>query len=92
MPIAKKFRSQRHETATSSLSTAVAQLVTDASWFRDNTQLVLPKGRLADYRNDLERQFMITIIDEQDTVRLIGSPVVIIDVRNWLTAKGIVID
>ena len=62
----------------------------DASWFRDSTQVVLPTGTLGGYRDELKQQFMITIVDEQDTTRLIGSPVVIPEVRDWLVAHGIV--
>lgn len=62
----------------------------DASWFRDSTQIVLPTETLGGYRDELEQRFMITIVDEQDTTRLIGSPVVIPKVRDWLVAHEIV--
>ena len=64
--------------------------MTDVSWFRDSTQIVLPTGILDDYRDELEQRFMITVVDEQDTTRLIGSPVVIPEVRDWLVSKNIV--
>ena len=64
--------------------------MTDVSWFRDSTQIVLPTGILGDYRDELEQRFMITVVDEQDTTRLIGSPVVIPEVRDWLVSKNIV--
>ena len=69
----------------------VAQRVPDVSWFRDSTQIVLPAGILDDYRDELEQRFMITVVDEQDTTRLIGSPVVIPEVREWLISKSIVV-
>ncbi|WP_101296178.1 VNG_1110C family protein [Halegenticoccus soli] len=61
----------------------------DAGWFRDSTQIVLPKDAVAEYRDELCEAFMITLVDENDTVRLIGSPVVITDVREWLEDRGI---
>jgi predicted Abi (CAAX) family protease len=68
----------------------VALRVTDVRWFRDSTQIVLPAGILGDYRDELKQRFMITVVDEQDTTRLIGSLVVIPEVRDWLVAHGIV--
>nr|WP_227777252.1 hypothetical protein [Haladaptatus pallidirubidus] len=64
--------------------------MTDASWFRDNTQIVLPTGALDDCRDELEQRFMITAVDEQDTTRLIGNPVVIPKVHDWLVSQGLV--
>jgi hypothetical protein len=64
--------------------------MTDASWFRDATQIVLPSGVVAGYREDLEQQFMITIVEENGTLRLIGSPAVIPQVHGWLIEHGIV--
>jgi hypothetical protein len=68
----------------------VAQRVTDVRWFRDSTQIVLPAGILGDYRDELEQRFMITVVDEQDMTRLVGSPVVVPEVREWLISKSIV--
>lgn len=64
--------------------------MSDASWFRDATEIVLPNGVLDGYRDELECQFMITMVDEQDMTRLVGSPVVIPEVRDWLVSKEIV--
>ncbi|GAA0254232.1 hypothetical protein ACFFQF_17530 [Haladaptatus pallidirubidus] len=64
--------------------------MTDVNWFRDATEIVLPIGVLDEYCDELERQFMITVVGEQDTIRLIGSPVVISEVRDWLISKDII--
>ena len=64
--------------------------MTNVNWILDNTQIVLPTGTLDDYHGELEQRFMITIVDEQDTNQLIGSPVVIPEVRKWLISKRIV--
>ncbi|WP_266083207.1 VNG_1110C family protein [Haladaptatus caseinilyticus] len=64
--------------------------MTDASWFRDATEIVLPIGVLDEYRDELECQFMIPVVNKQDTTHLIGSPVVIPEVRDWLVSKKIV--
>lgn len=68
----------------------VTRSVTDASWFRDATEIVLPIGVLDEYREELECQFMITVVNKQDTTHLVGSPVVIPEVHDWLISKGIV--
>ena len=60
-----------------------------ASVFRDHTQIVLPKEEVGDNRDYLERKFMITITEEKDIVRLIGSPCEIPKVRTWLISHGV---
>lgn len=63
--------------------------MTGAEWFRDTTQIVLPKAELEGHCGDLKETFTVTVRAEGDTVRIIGSPVVIADVREWLSARGI---
>ena len=82
--------SLHYESATSSVRFALTQRAIDANWFRDSTQIVLPAGALSDDCDELEQRFMITIVDERDTTRLVGSPVVIPKVRDWLVSQGIV--
>ena len=63
--------------------------VTDATRYRDSTEIVLPDGTLGDLREELERDFVCTVMDEGDTVRIIGSPVVIKDVSKFLSRHGV---
>lgn len=63
--------------------------VTDAKWFRDSTQIVLPKKRLDGHRNALTDTFHVTVVDEDETVRIIASPTVLLEVRDWLNERGI---
>ena len=44
---------------------------------------------LSGVREDLEDRFVVTVMDEGDTVRIIGSPVIIKDVNNYLCRQGI---
>ncbi|WP_425556760.1 hypothetical protein [Haladaptatus pallidirubidus] len=60
-----------------------------ASVFRDHTQIVLPKEEASNHRSHLEHNFMITISEENDAVRLIGSPCEIPKVRTWLLSHGV---
>jgi hypothetical protein len=60
-----------------------------ASVLRDQTQIVLPKEEVDDHRCHLEHNFMITIAEENDVVRLIGSPSEIPKVRTWLISHGV---
>lgn len=81
----------QYRTTTSDVYSAllVRAVVTDASWFRDNTQIILLKNEIDGYLADLEETFVVTVVEEGDTVRLIGSPVVIMQVRGWLLARGV---
>ncbi|WP_227380776.1 VNG_1110C family protein [Haladaptatus halobius] len=63
--------------------------MTAAEWFRENTEIVLPKCALSNSRAALKQEFRITIVEEDETLRLIGSPAVIIEVRDWLSSRGI---
>ncbi len=57
--------------------------------FRDSTQIVLPAGAIDGLREDLEAEFTVTLAEDDDRVRLIGSPVVISDVSGWLIRHGV---
>lgn len=63
--------------------------MTDAGWFRDDTQIVLAKEEFDGHRDALEEEFVVTVAVESDTVRIIGSPVVIPEVNDWLSSRGI---
>jgi hypothetical protein len=61
----------------------------DPSNLRDSTQIVLPSSTLEGLRPDLEEQFTITITERDNVARIIGSPVVIKEVSEYLTRQGI---
>ncbi|MFC3476487.1 VNG_1110C family protein [Halobacterium litoreum] len=63
----------------------------DPSTFRDSTQIVLPASALEGIREDVEAEFVVTIFEPEDSevVRIIGSPVVIKEVSEFLTRHGI---
>ncbi|MEF8774311.1 MAG: hypothetical protein V5A23_04155 [Halobacteriales archaeon] len=66
----------------------------DPSNLRDSTQIVLPASELDGVRGRLEAEYTVTIsaLDtdfEEDYVKIIGSPVVIKDVSDFLARQGI---
>ena len=62
----------------------------DPSRLRDSTQIVLPTADLDGLREDLEAEFTVTLHPvDGDHVRIIGSPVVIKDVSEFLTRHGV---
>lgn len=63
----------------------------DPSRLRDSTQIVLPTAALDRLGEDLEARFAVTVFEECDLVRIIGSPVEIKDVSTYLTRHGITI-
>lgn len=63
--------------------------MTDAGWFCDDTQIVLAKEELDGHCDALKEEFVVTVAVESDTVRIIGSPVVIPEVNGWLSSRGI---
>ena len=56
---------------------------------RDSTEIVLPAGTLEGISRDLESAFSITLSREGSTVRIIGSPVEIKAVSEYLVRHGI---
>jgi hypothetical protein len=65
--------------------------MTDAARLRDSTQILLPSGTLEGLREDLESEFTVTVRRECEAVRIIGSPVEIKDVSNYLTRNGVTV-
>ena len=63
--------------------------VTDAARLRDSTQILLPESALEGLRADLEERFVVTVRREQRRVRIIGSPVEIKDVSEFLARNGV---
>jgi len=63
----------------------------DAAALRDSTQILLPAEALDGIRGDLDDQFTLTIHQEDEQVRIIGSPVEIKDASEFLTRNGIAV-
>lgn len=59
------------------------------SSLRDSTQIVLPVGTLEGARDDVEAKFAVTVHESEDMARIIGSPVAIKDVNDYLTRQGV---
>lgn len=65
--------------------------MTDVARLRDSTQILLPSGVLGTLREDINDQFTVTIRTEDAGVRIIGSPVEIKSVSDYLTRNGITV-
>jgi predicted component of type VI protein secretion system len=65
--------------------------MTDVARLRDSTQILLPKAALEGLREEIESCFVVTVRAEQRQVRIIGSPVEIKDVSNFLTRNGVTV-
>lgn len=61
----------------------------DASRLRDSTQILLPNETLAGLRADIDEQFVVTVRQEGDRVRIIGSPTEIKHVSEFLARHGV---
>jgi hypothetical protein len=61
----------------------------DPSSLRDSTQIVLPPDALDGLRCELEAEFTVTVHEEGGVARIIGSPVVIKDVNDFLVRNGV---
>ena len=65
----------------------------DPAKLRDSTQIVLPCAVLAEVREELEAEFAVTVYtDDGETCQIIGSPVIIPNVAEFLTNRGIVVE
>lgn len=63
----------------------------DPSRLRDSTQIIVPPNALNGLRDDLESEFAVTVFDEREIVRIIGSPVEIKDVNTYLARHGVTV-
>jgi len=68
----------------------------DPSNLRDSTQIVLPSAELDGLREDLHAEFVVSVHslngetpDDAEYVRIIGSPVVIKEVSEYLARHGV---
>ena len=66
-------------------------MMTDAARLRDSTQILLPPQTLEDLGTDLEEQFVVTVREEDSRVRVIGSPVEIKEVCDFLARNGVTV-
>lgn len=64
----------------------------DPARLRDSTQIIIPRETLAEVRDDLTDEFMVTIDDGEEYSRIIASPVVITEIGEFLTRRGIPIE
>jgi hypothetical protein len=64
-------------------------MTSDPSRLRDSTQIVLPGATFQGLEADLETEFAVTVFEERESVRIIGSPVEIKDVSSYLTRQGV---
>ena len=65
--------------------------MTDVARLRDSTQILLPSGALSGIREELEERFVVTVRREERRVRIIGSPVEIKSVSDFLARNGITV-
>ncbi|MFC7072394.1 hypothetical protein ACFQJ7_14870 [Halovenus rubra] len=65
--------------------------MSDVARLRDSTQILLPSDALAGLSADIEEEFTVTVRSEDGSVRIIGSPVEIKSVSNFLTRNGITV-
>lgn len=62
----------------------------DPETLRDSTQIVLPRSVLEPVRDELEAEFLVTVFVQSDeTCRIIGSPVEIRAVNDFLARHGV---
>lgn len=59
------------------------------STLRDSTQIVLPEGAVDGLEMQLDDEFVLTILDEDDYVRIVGSPVEIKAASEFLARHGV---
>ncbi|MFB6126433.1 MAG: hypothetical protein ABEJ79_03930 [Halolamina sp.] len=62
----------------------------DPSRLRDSTQIVLPCEELEGHRESLDADFTVSVFRyEEGWCRIVGSPVEIKDVSEYLTRHGV---
>jgi hypothetical protein len=65
--------------------------MTDADRFRDSTQILLPRSAMDGFDCTLEERFTVTVREEDSQVRIIGSPVEIKNVSDFLARNGVTV-
>ncbi|MFT4949707.1 MAG: hypothetical protein ACI9CA_001848 [Natronomonas sp.] len=65
--------------------------MTDADRFRDSTQILLPRSAMDEFDCALDERFTVTVREEDSQVRIIGSPVEIKNVSDFLARNGVTV-
>lgn len=60
----------------------------DPTRLRDSTEILLPCTTLDDVRDEIEAEFTVTVVSGRRGCRIIGSPVEIKRVGNYLARQG----
>lgn len=63
--------------------------MTEVARLRDSTQILLPESAIEGLQEEIASRFVVTVRSEQRRVRIIGSPVEIKDVSEFLARNGI---
>ena len=63
--------------------------MSEATRLRDSTQILLHREALSGLRGEIENQFVVSIRQEDEQLRIIGSPTEIKHVSNFLARNGI---
>ncbi|MEF8786298.1 MAG: hypothetical protein V5A45_10230 [Haloarculaceae archaeon] len=65
--------------------------MTEVARLRDSTQILLPESAIEGLQEEIASRFVVTVHAEQRRVRIIGSPVEIKDVSEFLTRNGVTV-
>ena len=57
--------------------------------FRDSTEIVVPCDALEGHRDDLAAEYTVSVFDTDGTCRIVGSPVEIKGVSEFLSRRGV---
>lgn len=63
----------------------------DPDRLRDSTEIILPCDSLQGIRDQLETEFTVTVFNREGRCRIIGSPVEIKAVNDYLTRQGVTV-
>lgn len=65
----------------------------DPAQLRDSTQIVMERDALAGLDAAVDERFTVTVVPvNEEYCRIVGSPVVIKDVTNFLARNGLTVD
>jgi hypothetical protein len=65
--------------------------MSDVARLRDSTQILLPSGTLDGLQEALEEQFTVTVHRDDHQVKIVGSPVEIKMVSDFLARNGVTV-
>jgi len=65
--------------------------MSDVARLRDSTQIVLPSGTLDGLHADLQSEFTVTVTRDDQRVKIVGSPVEIKMVSDFLARNGVTV-